>query len=185
MHGFRVSVHTPEDLRTLEIKRSVLTGSSITAISIARLQSIVEFAVTANPTRKSKLAQNQHSENPTDKPTVDNAPAIYWSVLECDMFIICACLPAVRSILSQLIPGVFGGSSVHSSYPSGVKYYRHDGSESKGRKEDSSSLQLNRFDQPGKPSAGVSVNMYSEGRTTTDEDLTYPPSSRRTPGHGV
>ncbi|KAI0394540.1 hypothetical protein F5Y17DRAFT_457887 [Xylariaceae sp. FL0594] len=64
-------------------------GFVVTIVSILRLQSLIQFAQTTNP-------------------TVDNAPGVYWSVLECDIFIISACLPSVRSLLGKMAPRFFG-----------------------------------------------------------------------------
>lgn len=40
----------------------------------------------------------------------DNAPAVYWSVLECDIAIVCACMPALRIILGAFFPKYFGSN---------------------------------------------------------------------------
>jgi hypothetical protein len=40
----------------------------------------------------------------------DNAPAIYWSVLECDIAILCACMPALRIVLGAVLPKYFGSN---------------------------------------------------------------------------
>ncbi|KAI8625990.1 hypothetical protein F5Y19DRAFT_448593 [Xylariaceae sp. FL1651] len=79
-------------------------GFAITIVSILRLQSLVHFSKTTNVTH-------------------DNAFAVYWSVLECDIFIITACLPSLRSIASQMVPRWFGRTSVERSYAS-RKYHR-------------------------------------------------------------
>ncbi|RSL96757.1 hypothetical protein CEP52_011303 [Fusarium oligoseptatum] len=103
-------------------------GFVITVVSILRLQSLIQFAKTSNP-------------------TYDNSPAIYWSVLECDMFIICACLPALRSVLSKLAPRFFG-TTRKKSYPSG-DYYRHEGSNQDSERQ-VSSHHLRSLDSSGK-----------------------------------
>lgn len=41
----------------------------------------------------------------------DNTPAIYWSVVECDVAIICACMPALPSLLKNIFPSIFGEPS--------------------------------------------------------------------------
>ncbi|KAJ6007265.1 hypothetical protein N7540_011241 [Penicillium herquei] len=46
-------------------------------------------------------------------PSDANTPAVYWSVVECDVAIICACMPCIPSLLKNLFPSVFG---VPSSY---------------------------------------------------------------------
>ncbi|KAI1109698.1 hypothetical protein F5Y14DRAFT_431649 [Nemania sp. NC0429] len=80
-------------------------GFVITIVSILRLQSLIHFSKTTNVTH-------------------DNAFAVYWSVLECDVFIIAACLPSLRSIALKLAPaGFFGGTSADRSYAS-RKYHR-------------------------------------------------------------
>lgn len=38
-----------------------------------------------------------------------------WSVIECQIAIICACLPATRAMLVRVCPGIFGAESGHAS----------------------------------------------------------------------
>ncbi|RMJ16491.1 hypothetical protein CDV36_003783 [Fusarium kuroshium] len=130
-------------------------GFVITVVSILRLQSLIQFAKTSNP-------------------TYDNSPAIYWSVLECDMFIICACLPALRSVLSKLAPRFFG-TTRKKSYPSGY-YYRHEGSNQDSERQ-VSSHHLRSLDSSGKITKSVDVDVTQGQRTASDEDLVYPPRS--------
>ena len=52
--------------------------------------------------RISKLAQGI---NTTD-PYWDNAPGAYWSVVELNCGILCACLPTLRPLISLLIPNL-------------------------------------------------------------------------------
>lgn len=40
----------------------------------------------------------------------------YWSTIECDVGIICACLPAIRTLLRRLYPGLFGDTEHAKSY---------------------------------------------------------------------
>lgn len=40
----------------------------------------------------------------------ENAPAVYWSVLECDIAIVCACMPALRIVLGAIFPKYFGSN---------------------------------------------------------------------------
>ncbi|KAE8372003.1 hypothetical protein BDV26DRAFT_302326 [Aspergillus bertholletiae] len=44
-------------------------------------------------------------------PTYDNPPAAMWSAVECNVAIICACLPSMRALISHLIPRVFSTRS--------------------------------------------------------------------------
>ncbi|KAJ5272141.1 hypothetical protein N7524_005410 [Penicillium chrysogenum] len=73
-------------------------GIFVTLISILRLNSLIHFASTTNLT--------------WDYVTVG-----YWSTIECDVGVICACLPAIRSLLRRVSPGLFGDSAkAKSSY---------------------------------------------------------------------
>ncbi|KAJ5638958.1 uncharacterized protein N7484_006820 [Penicillium longicatenatum] len=53
-------------------------------------------------------------------------PLIYWSVIECQISVLCACLPASRALLGRWFPGFMGGSS-QRTYPSGPEYFNTDG----------------------------------------------------------
>ncbi|CAI7676271.1 unnamed protein product [Penicillium palitans] len=64
-------------------------GIFVTLISILRLNSLIHFASTTNLT--------------WDYVTIG-----YWSTIECDVGVICACLPAIRSLLRRVSPGLFG-----------------------------------------------------------------------------
>lgn len=64
-------------------------GTFVTIVSILRLQSLVHFAVSNNP-------------------TWDQADVINWSNIEINVGIICACLPSLRVILVRFFPRVFG-----------------------------------------------------------------------------
>lgn len=50
--------------------------------------------------------QSQTSSDGDDSD--DNAPAVFWSIAECDIAIICACMPFLPSLLKALFPSVFG-----------------------------------------------------------------------------
>jgi len=70
---------------------------SITIVSIIRLQAIVAFGNTTNP-------------------TWDNFDTMLWSTTEINVGIICACMPSLRVVLVRLFPGVFGGSTARYYY---------------------------------------------------------------------
>ncbi|OQE13125.1 hypothetical protein PENFLA_c054G04151 [Penicillium flavigenum] len=73
-------------------------GIFVTLISIIRLNSLIHFASTTNL-------------------TWDYVAIGYWSTIECDVGVICACLPAIRSLLRRVSPGLFGDTAkVKSSY---------------------------------------------------------------------
>ena len=88
-----------------------MTGpSSVTVVSILRLQSLVHFAKSTNP-------------------TWDQWDVVNWSTIEINVGIMCACMPSMRIILVRLFPKVFGSSRGSSKqYSSNQKY----GSKSRG-----------------------------------------------------
>ncbi|KXJ88215.1 hypothetical protein Micbo1qcDRAFT_19083 [Microdochium bolleyi] len=75
--------------KKLQVMFMFSLGLFVTIVSILRLQYIVTFATTRNPTQ-------------------DFVPVGIWSVVEVSVGIICACLPALRSLLSRVLPRVFG-----------------------------------------------------------------------------
>jgi hypothetical protein len=66
-------------------------------ISIVRLQSLVQFATSSNP-------------------TYDSVPTAYWSVLEAFVGIFCICMPALRRFLANVFPKCFGSTQTDSKY---------------------------------------------------------------------
>lgn len=88
----------------------VLTGYSVTIVSILRLQSLVHVASTHNPTRESTVI-------------------IYWSSIEQNVAIICSCMPALRILLVRLCPKVFGSknekSKIYNRYGNSGSGYRN------------------------------------------------------------
>ncbi|KAG0158201.1 hypothetical protein PDIDSM_5714 [Penicillium digitatum] len=47
----------------------------------------------------------------SDDPTYDNVGAATWSAIECNVAIICACLPGTRAFLSKILPHIFSTRS--------------------------------------------------------------------------
>ncbi len=68
-------------------------------MSFLRLQSLVSFANSTNP-------------------TWDDWNVFNWSIIEINLGIICACMPTVRLILVRIFPAL-GGSTMHT-YGSGM-----------------------------------------------------------------
>lgn len=87
-------------IKKLQILAMFSIGFLITLVSILRLESLVRFSKSTNT-------------------TYDNAPAIYWSVLECDIAIVCACMPALRIVLGAALPKYFGSNFNSTSGASG------------------------------------------------------------------
>lgn len=72
-------------------------GTFVTVLSILRLQSLVHFANSVNP-------------------TWDQWDVTLWSIVEINVGIICACMPTFRTLLAHVLPRVFGSTS-GSSHP--------------------------------------------------------------------
>ncbi|KAF1948860.1 hypothetical protein CC80DRAFT_485537 [Byssothecium circinans] len=72
-------------------------GGVGTIVSILRLQSLVTFSTSKNP-------------------TFDNTPTAYWSVLSCFVGIFCACMPSLRRCLAKLFPSCFLSTQKDSKY---------------------------------------------------------------------
>ncbi|KAH3928735.1 hypothetical protein HBH98_107900 [Parastagonospora nodorum] len=99
-----IGVPIPELLRlSMSVRKKVQVvlmfsiGAFATIISIIRLQSLVQFASSTNP-------------------TYDNVPAAYWSVLEAFVGIFCICMPAMRRFLRCVAPDYFGSTKEDSRY---------------------------------------------------------------------
>ncbi|KAL4861977.1 hypothetical protein BDV12DRAFT_56768 [Aspergillus spectabilis] len=71
-------------------------GFLITGVSIYRTVMLKIFATSTNP-------------------TWDQAAGGYWSIVEVDVGLFCVCLPALRSLLGHLLPGVFSSTKGTSS----------------------------------------------------------------------
>ncbi|KAF7597426.1 hypothetical protein BBP40_003673 [Aspergillus hancockii] len=71
-------------------------GIFVTLVSILRLESLIHFANTNNL-------------------TWDYVEVGYWSTIEVHVGIICACLPAIRSLLTHICPSIFGDTRVQTS----------------------------------------------------------------------
>ncbi|KAK1956059.1 CFEM domain-containing protein [Colletotrichum sublineola] len=87
-------------------------GTFVTVVSILRLQSVVQFAKSQNP-------------------TWDQFGVAMWSTVEINVGIICACLPSMRIILVRLFPKLLGTTRT-GGYQ--AKYYAHSSSNGLSRK---------------------------------------------------
>ncbi|KAI6084402.1 hypothetical protein F4821DRAFT_242762 [Hypoxylon rubiginosum] len=75
--------------KRLQIMAMFAVGFFITVVSIVRLYSLIRFGTTSNVTQ-------------------DYVEVGYWSTIEVPVGIICACMPAVRSLFSLALPKLFG-----------------------------------------------------------------------------
>ncbi|KAJ6260788.1 hypothetical protein Dda_5017 [Drechslerella dactyloides] len=64
-------------------------------------------------------------------PTWDQPATAYWSAIEMNISIVCACLPALKPLVSLVAPSVFGGSAPASNPPS-YRDYRNGGAKKIG-----------------------------------------------------
>ncbi|OIW22621.1 hypothetical protein CONLIGDRAFT_606681 [Coniochaeta ligniaria NRRL 30616] len=83
--------------KKIQIIMMFAVGFFVTFVSIIRLRSLIAFGNTQNVTQ-------------------DYVETGYWSTIEVPVGIICACMPAVRSLFSLYFPKVFATSRKGSSY---------------------------------------------------------------------
>ncbi|KAL5405560.1 hypothetical protein PMIN03_008355 [Paraphaeosphaeria minitans] len=81
--------------KKLQIMSMFCVGFVITIVSCLRLWALVQFAQTTNP-------------------TYDNVSGLYWCVTEANLFVIVACMPAMRPIFRTVLPALFGSSHFSS-----------------------------------------------------------------------
>lgn len=90
------------------------------------------------------------------------------------MFIICACLPALRSVLVQMAPGVFSTLD-ERSYPTP----NNKDSDNHGYQRQGSLRELTDFSNGGGVVKTIDVDVYRTERSASDEVLVEP---RKIPG---
>lgn len=96
--------------------RSLIWKSSVTLVSILRLNSLIHFASTDNLTCELPFLFSLDFLSTNNFAQGDYVTIGYWSTIECDVGVICACLPAIRSLLRQAAPGIFGDTEQTKSY---------------------------------------------------------------------
>ncbi|KAI0137049.1 CFEM domain-containing protein [Xylariales sp. AK1849] len=77
--------------RKVQILLMFAVGFFVTLVSVIRLRSLIEFGTTTNVTQ-------------------DYVEVGYWSTIEVPVGVICACMPAVRSLFSTVFPSMFGST---------------------------------------------------------------------------
>ncbi|KAK6510253.1 hypothetical protein TWF481_004970 [Arthrobotrys musiformis] len=92
-------------------------------------------------------------------PTWDQPATAYWSAIEMNISIVCACLPALKPLLSLMAPSIFG-TTASGSQPPSYRDYRN----ASGGKRISSGGRV--FSDKMKRSKNNEM-----GLTTTDEEL--------------
>lgn len=124
------------------------TGTFVTVISVVRLQSLIAFG-------------------DTDNPTWNNLKVSLWSTIEINVGIITCCMPTIRLIMLRAFP------RMSSTYRSTQAYYAKNGmSQSKGKRSRSRTNELSSQEQSGnraqRPSGGGIE--YSRGYTVQFHD---------------
>ncbi len=83
-------------------------GTFYTVVSVLRLKTVVSFGRSTNP-------------------TWDETEIIHWSNIECNVGIICACLPTFRVMLATASPKFFGSSGSKKASSAGQVYCANNG----------------------------------------------------------
>ncbi|KAK2607031.1 hypothetical protein N8I77_005740 [Diaporthe amygdali] len=83
--------------KKIQILSMFCVGFFVSIVSLLRLQSLAKYANTSNVTQ-------------------DYVEVGYWSTIEVPVGIICACMPAIRSLIATVFPRVFGTTQQKSDY---------------------------------------------------------------------
>jgi hypothetical protein len=81
-------------------------------------------------------------------------PLIHWSVIETQISVMCACLPAFRAIIGRWLPGLLGGTTRRTYATPAAEYYHKSGGNSNINK-----------------SVTYEVNYTSRSETNSDVEL--------------
>lgn len=87
----------------------MLTFNRVVITSILRLSSL--RAVAQNPDTSCKPASHVHDKAISNRRTDSNVGAAYWTAAECNVAIICACLPFLRPLISRIFPRLLSTKS--------------------------------------------------------------------------
>jgi hypothetical protein len=93
---------------------------SVTLISVIRLESLITFAHTKNLTCELKHffippLKVKSGKGVADILKGDYVQIGYWSTIEADVGVICACLPSIRGLFRRIWPRIFGDTAHTSS----------------------------------------------------------------------
>ncbi|KAL5379990.1 hypothetical protein DPSP01_008028 [Paraphaeosphaeria sporulosa] len=153
--------------KKVSVAMMFFVGTFVTVISIIRLQSLISFATSTNP-------------------TWDQADAANWSTIEINVGIICACMPALRLILVRIFPRALGSTQYASN-----QYYAKYGTNRSGAFKSGHNASVGRS-QMGHDDAFASKNANAITYTTTfevrhgdDEEQLVPMDDLSAKGHKV
>jgi hypothetical protein len=108
----------------LEWAANSISEHSVTAVSALRLQFLVRFGSSTNP-------------------TWDMFPTSYWSTVELNVSVCCACMPSMRLILERIFPKVLG-STRDRLHDSPISLSRHRRALTSGNADPTSKIVLSR-----------------------------------------
>ncbi|KAJ5782854.1 hypothetical protein N7457_004628 [Penicillium paradoxum] len=94
-------------------------GLLVVVTSILRLSSLRQVA-TSTDTSRTYSVPIREDQQLTAEPD-DNVAASYWTAAECNVAIICSCLPFLRPIISRIFPKLFVASSYNHYNGTGTK----------------------------------------------------------------
>ncbi|KAF2635513.1 hypothetical protein P280DRAFT_461661 [Massarina eburnea CBS 473.64] len=89
--------------KKLQVMSMFCVGFVITVVSCLRLHALVAFDQSTNL-------------------TYDNTPGVYWCVTEANLFIVVACMPAMRPFLQRSVPSFFSSFRDGNGYASKQQY---------------------------------------------------------------
>lgn len=146
-------------------RHAFLTCPSVTVISIIRLQTLISFANSTNP-------------------TWDQTDAANWSTIEINVGIICACMPALRLILVRIFPRALG-STQHASNQYYAKYGTNRSGALKSGHNASASRSQTGHDEgfTGKNTNAITYTKTFEVRHGDDEEQLVPMDDLSAKGH--
>ncbi|KAL5355418.1 integral membrane protein [Aspergillus floccosus] len=106
------SMHIATDLAILIIPIPALHALELPKRQKIALISIFALGGFVCVTSICRLVALKKIADSTD-PTFDNVDAAYWSAIECNTGIICACLPTLRPLVSRVVPHLLSTLSVN------------------------------------------------------------------------
>ncbi|KAI2621201.1 hypothetical protein GGR54DRAFT_600554 [Hypoxylon sp. NC1633] len=139
--------------KRLQIMAMFAVGFFITVVSIVRLNTLIQFGTTTNLTQ-------------------DYVAVGYWSTIEVPVGIICASMPAVRSLFSIALPKLFGTTratvgSTFNSYGPGSSGNRLDSRNKVSIKQEWSVLSDGGDDHERRARANSDLELMNVGSTNT------------------
>ncbi|KAF7557723.1 hypothetical protein G7Z17_g413 [Cylindrodendrum hubeiense] len=108
-----------------------------------------------------------YSSVPIPERPVKGVDIAIWSGLECNIAIICACIPSLKPLSSRAFPGLVGSTAPSEPYPSGGRYAH-------GSAHNYDNITHNTRDRNGSAhdtdNRGIKVEQSFEMRTTAGSD---------------